>query len=148
MQESHQMISSIKTNVRVLCQHDGKETPEYWLWMLFASSHCVVWLVKNEERYWHWHNRLDPLNPPLASVSSWLTGDVTNQTYPIFINSNRSSFKEEEPVRMSLRNVTHLSLPDVWEERSLGYHFSKVAILGMNIDDLVLCIKLYILLFV
>ncbi len=51
-------------------------------------------------------------------------------------------------MRMSFRNVTHLSLPDVWEERRLGYHFSKVAILGMNIDDLVLCIKLYILLFV
>lgn len=48
----HKILSSIKTtpNVRVLCQHDGKEPPEYRLWMLLASSHCVVWLVKNEER--------------------------------------------------------------------------------------------------
>lgn len=47
-------------------------------------SLCVVWLVKNEERHWHWHNLLDPLNPPLASVSSWLTGVVTNQTLSMF----------------------------------------------------------------
>lgn len=92
------------------------------------STGCGCCLVSQE-----WGTQLtlaqpDPLNPPLASVSSWLTGVVTNQTFPIFINSNRSSFKEEEPVRMSLRNVTHLSLPDVWEERRLGYHFSEVAI--------------------
>lgn len=49
MQESggiagHQILSSIKTtpNVHALCQHDGKETPEYRLWILFASSHCVL----------------------------------------------------------------------------------------------------------
>ncbi|KAL1267715.1 hypothetical protein QQF64_033078 [Cirrhinus molitorella] len=59
MQESggiagDQILSSIKTtpNVRVLCQHGGKETPKYWFVdVVRLISLCVVWLVKNEERH-------------------------------------------------------------------------------------------------